>query len=221
MFNEIIEYDKVLDAIIDYELSESQIDALLCILRENPTMTVPKILEITDHLANNNRIVLDSRTYSIDRILKESTSNISLFEITIPIILKHIPKGIIGYLTESHIHIIVDKILNLPFYESDNVNTLTRRIDEMFGSGDISIPIHGLRQEPISPVIVIRGMMAQPLHKGIQFSKEMYGSSHRSKEVNNCILGNALRDYTMIDMNSPLNQILPKFILVLKNMLGD
>lgn len=221
MFKEIIEYDNALDVIKDYELTEAQTDALLCILRENPTMSVSKMLEITDQLSSNEQIILDSGTFSVDRILNESTSPVSLFEIAIPVILKHIPKGVIGHLTETHTRVIIDKILNLPLYENDTRETLANRIDEMFSAGDISIPVQGLRQEPLPTVVVVRGMMAQPLHKGIQFKKEMYMKPEKSQQDNANTLRSAIKDYTMVDMDTPLSQILPKFILVLKNLLGD
>ena len=221
MFKEIIEYDNALDVIKDYDLTEAQTDALLCILRENPTMSVSKMLEITDQLSSNEQIILDSGTFSVDRILNESNSTVSLFEIAVPVILKHIPKGVIGHLTETHTRVIIDKILNLPLYENDTRETLTNRIDEMFAAGDISIPVQGLRQEPLPTVVVVRGMMAQPLHKGIQFKKEMYMKPEKSQQDNTHTLRNAIKDYTMVDMDTPLSQILPKFILVLKNLLGD
>ena len=221
MFNEIIEYDNALDVIKDYDLTEAQTNALLCILRENPTMSVSKMLEITDQISNNEKIILDAGTFSVDRILNESDSPISLFEIAMPIILKHIPKGVIGYFNESHARVIVDKILNLPIYEFDNREKLESRIDEMFSSGDISIPVQGLRQDPLPTVVVVRGMMAQPLHKGIQFKKEMYMGPEKSQASNAGTLKQALKEYTMLDMETPLTQILPKYVLVLKNLLGD
>ena len=74
----------VLDVIKDYDLTEAQTNALLCILRENPTMSVSKMLEITDQISNNEKIILDAGTFSVDRILNESDSPISLFEIAMP-----------------------------------------------------------------------------------------------------------------------------------------
>ncbi len=221
MFREIIEYDDALDKINDMCLDEAQVDALITILRENPKLSAAKIIEIADHLSNDEQIILDAGTFSLDRILNESEQTISLFEIAIPVILKHIPKGIIGHLTETHTRVITDKILNLPIKDGDTKETLAKRIDEMFAAGDMSIPVQGLRQEPLPTVVVVRGMMAQPLHKGIQFKKEMYMKPEKSQQDNDCTLRSALKGYTMLDMETPLTQILPKFIMVLKNLLGD
>lgn len=221
MFTEIIEYDDALDKINEMCLDETQVDALISILIENPKLSASKIIEIADQITNDEQIILDSGTFSLDRILNESDTTVSLFEIAIPVILKHIPKGVIGHLTETHTRVIIDKILNLPINEGDTKEKISQRIDEMFAAGDMSIPVQGLRQEPLPPVVVVRGMMAQPLHKGIQFKKEMYMKPEKSQQDNNCTLRNAIKDYTMVDMETPLTQILPKFIMVLKNLLGD
>lgn len=221
MFTEIIEYDDALDKINDMCLDEAQVDTLIRIISENPKLPAAKIIEIADQLSNDEQIILDAGTYSVDAMLNESDSTSSLFEIALPVIFKHIPKGVIGHLTETHTRVIVNKILNLPIYNGDTKETLRTRIDEMFSAGDMSIPVQGLRQEPLPAVVVVRGMMAQPLHKGIQFKKEMYMSPEKSQHDNVCTLKNALKDYTLIDMETPLTQILPKFIMVLKNLVEE
>lgn len=220
MFAEIIEYEDAITEICDYNLDESQINTLIRIIRENPTLSASKLIEITSDLFDNKQIILDSGTYSIDPILNESQTN--LLEIAIPTITKYIPLEIIGYLTETHVKVITDKILDVEFDETTTPQELTQRIDEIFNSGDISIPVQGLRRRPASANVVLGGTFTQRLHKGIQFGDE-FEKPLKSHSSNKKILRNALEDFNMIsiDDETPLMKILPKLIMKLKNLVGD
>jgi len=224
MFTTFVEYDMILNEINDYELSELQKKVLLRIITENPTIDVDHLLEIIDGLSNDEDIVLIDKTYSIDPILNETeTETSNLLNFAIPAILKHIPNDIIGYMTESHARVIVDKIFEIEFDETTTPTQLHKRIDELFSAGDISIPIQGLRQKPLSMEVVMHGIFTQMLHKGIQFNKPFYSkhSSTKSQSHNKNTLRNALKSFNMIGMDeSPLTKLLPKFIVVLNNLLG-
>lgn len=222
MFLELVEYDDVIEKIKEYNLTESQTNTLIKIISENPTLSVPKLLEITNQISKNEIILLDRGTYSIDPILNES-KNINLLEIALPIILKYIPEDVIGYLTEYHISSITDKIFEVEFDENTSPQQLKQRIDEMFSSGDISIPVQGLRTQKISPNIILNGVIAQKLHKGIQFGKEFHKHPINSFKNNRNVLRNALKDFNMVNIKdeTPLTKLLPKFIVVLKNLTGE
>ena len=221
MFKELIDYDNALDIIKEYDLDTIKINTLLQILRENPSITVPKLIEITGQLHNDERIILGSGVYPIHPILNESKKTISLLEIVIPSLLKHIPKQIIGYLTEKQTKIIVDKILNTPIDANTTLDGLKIKLDEMFTTSEINIPVQGFRQHPESSLVVVRGLISPQLHKGIQFDKNNYISYDKSRCNNNYILKNVLSDYSVDSTDTPIGQILPKFILVLKKLLED
>lgn len=221
MFTEIIEIENALDKIKTYNLSENQINTLINVINENPTITAPKLLEITDDIMSGNKIILNAGEFSIDPILNESKI-VNLMEIAFPIITKYIPKDIIGYLTETHARAIVNKILNVEFTPGkDTALDLRNRIDEMFALGDMSIPIQGLRKQPNTMEIVMHGVFAPMLYKGIQFDPEMYSKPKQSHCDNKNTLRNALKDYTLVggEKETPLMQLLPKFIVVLKDLL--
>ena len=133
---------------------------------------------------------------------------------------KYIPKEIIGYLTETHAKKIVDKILDIEFDENTTQDDLSNRMDEMFSAGDMSIPIQGLRDQAKSVDVVMNGVFAPTLYKSIQFGKNHYEKPIKAHCKNKNTLKHALKDYKMIDEKSPLSKVLPKFIMVLKNLLG-
>lgn len=221
MFLEIVEYEKVIDKIKNLNLTESQINILVEIISNNLKLTPLMILEIAGKLSRNNTILFNSGIYSLDPILNESKKReYNLLEFALPPIMAHIPKAIMEYLTESHIKCITEKIFDIPFDKYTSPNDLKNRINEVFSSGDISIPLQGLRNIPISSTVVLNGIITQKLHKGIQFGEEFHKNGLNSLERNRNTLRNALKDFNMIDVETPLSQILPKFIVVLKNLGG-
>lgn len=220
MLAEIIEYEYALEKINKFDLKETQVETLLKIINENPSISAPKLIEISEKLSDNEIIILDSGTYSIEPILNESKI-INLLEFALPAITRNIPKEIIGYLTETHARAIVDKIFNVEFDETTTPEQLYARIDEIFTSGDVSIPVQGLRRRPESEHVVLAGTFTQKLHKGIQFGKKFHNKPIKSHKHNRSLLKDALKDYKMIDEETPLMKILPKFIVSLKHLLGD
>ncbi len=221
MFATIIEIEHVLDMIKSYQLNEQQINKLLSYIKENPTISVPKLIEIVDDIQDGKYVLLNAGEFSLDPILNESKT-VNLMQITLPIITKHIPKEILGYLTEVHVRYIVDKILDVDFIPGDdNVLDLRNRIDEMFMSGDITIPLQGLRKEPNSIDVVINGIFAPMLYKGIQFDLNMYSEPFKSYSKNKKTLRYALKDYNdSNNYDAPMLRLLPKFIIVLKDLLN-
>src|SRR5574344_637775 len=119
MFATIIEIEHVLDMIKSYQLNEQQINKLLSYIKENPTISVPKLIEIVDDIQDGKYVLLNAGEFSLDPILNESKT-VNLMQITLPIITKHIPKEILGYLTEVHVRYIVDKILDVDFIPGDD-----------------------------------------------------------------------------------------------------
>jgi hypothetical protein len=85
----------------------------------------------------------------------------------------------------------------------------------------VTIPVQGLRNTPTTVEIMRYGVVAPMVHKGIQFGKDLYDEPTNSMKNNKNTLRDALKDYNFYDEESPLSQILPKFITVLKNLYGD
>jgi len=222
MFLEIVEYENIIEKIQSLHLTELQTDVFLNIISENLTLLPIELIEIAKSLSKNETILLDCGTYSLDPILNESKT-INLIEIVIPLISKYIPKEILGFLTEKHVGKILEQIVDVEFDDKTTRKQLEQRIDEMFSSGDISIPVQGLRPKPVSPEIVLNGIIAQRLHKGIQFGKEFHSKPTKSLRKNKNILRYALKDFNMVttEDETPLTKILPKFFMVLKNLSGS
>ena len=220
MFLDIVEYDKVIEEIKAFELTESQTDLFLTIICENLALSTIELIEIAKKISKNEVVLMDYGSYSLNPMLNESSKTYNLLEFIIPSLLSNIPREIIGYLTETHVGVIVEKIFDLEFDETTTPAQLQKRIDEMFSSGDISIPVQGLRQQKISPDIILNGMIAQRLHKGIQFGKKFHNKPSNSLQKNKNTLRNALKDFNMVTMDdeTPLSKILPKFIVVLKKL---
>ena len=223
MFEEIIEYQNALDEIKKFNLTEAKRNRLLHIIIENPNLTANKILEIVDNLIHGKKIILDSGVYSADPVLNEGGEyGMCLMEFVIPAVIKHIPREIIGYLGEVHAKTIIDKILDIEFDKNTTPEQLKRRIDEMFTSGDITIPVQGLNRRPETNQLVLGNEFGQRLYKAIQFGKEQYDCPVKSQSTNTNTLRYALKDYKLVDMEdeTPLMKILPQFVMVLKNLLG-
>lgn len=223
MFTELMEYEVALNKIATKtHLSEKKINTLINLITENPTIGANELFDIAVSLENGEQYLFDgAHGYSLDPILNENLS-INLMEIAIPTITKHIPKEIIGYLTEKHARAIVESILSVEFNPGkDTALDLRKRIDEMFDAGDISIPIQGLRQQPNSVEVVMNGVFAPMLYKNIQFDKKFYNKPQESHCRNKSTLKDALKDYNFTNDETPLMKLLPKFVMVLKNLLGN
>ncbi len=221
MFVDLIEYDIALDEISTIGLTESKVDVLTEIILKNPTLTPDQLIEIAYQLDSNKKLILnDGKEFSINPILNESKC-VNLMELVIPVITKYIPTNILKHFNESHVKSITDKILNIPFDDNTSIFELRERIDEMFSSGDMSIPIQGLRKEPSSIEVVMHGIFAPILYKGIQFGKEHYAPLSVSQCKNKLILRDALKAYTLVDNDTTLIQLLPKYIITLKKLLGN
>lgn len=225
MFTELIQYNDIIEKIADLDLTESQVDSLLLAIKENPSMSAPQLLEIGDKLSQNEEIIMGSGTFSIHPILNESdTVTMSLLEFIVPAISKHIPNDVLGYLTESHAVAIIDTILDMRVDSNISIDGLHNKIDEMFSAGDIGIPLSGLRKQSASVDVIMNGMFGPILlHKGIQFKKDQYNQPMLSQSKNNGTLRNVLKDYEMVgcDTDSPLSKLLPKFIIMMKRLMGD
>lgn len=223
MFTELMEYEVALEKIVTKtNLSESQTNILLNLINKNPEIGATELIEIATHLDKGEKYIFDgSYGYSLEPILNESLS-VNLMEITVPLIMKHIPEEVIGYLTEKHAQSIVEKILTVEFDPStDSALELKNRIDEMFSAGDISIPVQGLRKQPNSIEVVMNGVFAPMLYKNIQFDKKFYNKPQVSHCKNKSTLKSVLKDYQMTDDETPLMKLLPKYVMVLKNLLGN
>jgi len=218
MFTNFIEYETALEKIVETDLTENQIDKLLQIITENSSLTTTDLYDIVTNISNGEKIIMDGyKEYAFDPILNENRET-NLIEIAIPIIRKYIPDTMIGYLTEKHAMVIIDKIMEVEFKIDDTKETLTNRIDEMFNAGDLSIPIQGLRKEPTTVEIITNGVFAPMLHKGIQFGEKF----HKKEKCNNnkLTIKDTLKGYSMLDTTSPLELMLPKMIVTLKDLLG-
>ena len=223
MFTALIEYEFILDKIsTKTNLSENQTNRLIQLIEQNPTIGASELFDVSLALNNGEQYLFDgAKEYSLDPILNES-SNINLMEITIPIIMQYIPKEVLGYLTEKHAKSIVESIVSIEFNPTkDTTEDLRNRIDEMFASGDMTIPIQGLRKEPRSIEVIMNGVFAPMLYKNIQFDSKYYDKSNNSTYDNNSTLKKALKDYKPMSVDTPLSKLLPKFVMVLKNLIGD
>lgn len=222
MFSEIIECEYALDEIKQYGLDARQINTLLTIIVEHPKLNASSLLEIAQKLVKKEKILLNSGIFSLDPILNESKNNdVDLLEFAIPAIMKFIPSNVLSHLSENHVRIIVDKFLDIEFDSKTTPSQLKHQIDEMFLSGDIKIPVQGLRQNAESVDVVIHGSFAPMLHKAITFGEDHYDRHSKSSSNNKMTLRDALKDYKFIDYNeeeTPLMQLLPKFSVVLKKL---
>jgi len=221
MFTEIIEYENILDDIVENTtLSEHQTDKLIKIITENPTLTPEELYTLAIDIYNDEKIIMDGhQEYVFDPILNENTQT-NLLEIALPIIRKYIPDTIISHLTEKHARVIVDSILDVEIMESDNKETLSQRIDEMFSAGMMAIPVQGLRPTPTTVEVVTHGVFAPMLHKGIQFDKKFHKKKRCNKMMNKSTVRDALKGYKMLDSSTPLEMMLPKILVTLKHLLG-
>ncbi|RLC46442.1 MAG: hypothetical protein DRH57_06070, partial [Candidatus Cloacimonadota bacterium] len=153
------------------------------------------------------------KEYAFDQILMENT-NINLMEVVVPVLRKHTPEGVLCSLTEKHAVSIVNQILEVKFSSMDNGLTLKSKINEMFTSGQISIPIQGLRNPPNSLSIVMHGVFAPLLYRNIPFG----GSD---KDENTKTLRQALQSTKQDNGESPLMKLLPQMVMSLKKLLKD
>ena len=218
MFTDFIEYETTLEKIVETNLSENQIDNLLQIITENSSLTPIELYDIVTNISNGEKIIMDGyKEYAFDPVLNEHKIT-NLIEIAIPAIRKHIPESIICHLTEKHARVIVENIMGVEFVIGDTKETLSDRIDEMFSAGNLSIPIQGLRPESTTIEIITNGVFAPMLHKGIQFGKEFHKKEKCNK--NKLTIKDALKGYSMLDTKSPLELMLPKIIVTLKDLLG-
>lgn len=218
MFATILEYDIIFDKILietNIKNNKQKAQKFINIILEYPHISANKMLEIAISIDKNENIIFDGyNAFSIHPILNEST-NINLMDIIIPLINKHIPKNIIGHLTEKHAMSIINKLLEVEFKSTDSVLDLRLRLDEMFSAGDITIPVNGLRSEANPIEVVMAGVFAPMLYKYIQFGKDF----HKSPNSNKSTLRDVINNYTMVDNDTPLMKLLPKFILTLKDLL--
>lgn len=223
MFTKLVEYDFILDKIATKtHLTEEKINTLIRLIIENPNISANTLFDISISLDKGEKFIFDGgQVFSLEPMLMES-STVNLMEITIPLITKHIPQEIIKYLTEKHARSIVESILNVEFNpENDTVLDLRNRIDEMFDAGDISIPVQGLRKDPNSVEVVMNGVFAPMLYKGIQFGPQFHKKPIESHCKNKSTLKQVIKDYTFVKSETPLMLLLPKFIITMKNLLGN
>ena len=194
--------------------SPTQSDVLIRTITEHPTMTITELITTVANIVDNKKLIFDGyKEYAFDPILHEN-ANINLLEIAIPIIRKHIPDGVLCALTEKHAVVIVNQMLEVKFNSMDNGLTLRSKIDEMFSTGQITIPVQGLRNPPNSLSIVMNGVFAPLLYRNLPF-----GSS--SKDANTQTLRQALQDTKQDNGESPLMKLLPKLVMTLKQLLKD
>ena len=217
MFIDMIEYDCSLSYITSLGMNEAQVDTLLLVINENPTLSNVKLIEIADQLVIDQKIILGTSIYYTNPMMNESTT-ISLLEFTIPAILNNIPYPIIEYLTESHARIIVDKILSMDIDSYTTGATIEMSINEMFSSGAIAIPVQGLRKEPSNVGLVINGIFAPMLNKSIVFTNGHIQIPDTSRGRNNKFLKGVL---STSNENTALMNVLPKYVVTLKNMIKD
>lgn len=220
MFKEIVEYENVLEHIIETNLNENQTNLLINLLENNLDLPADSIIEIVGNIQSGEKIIMDGGVeYSFDPILNES-EGVNLITVALPLITKHIPEQVINHLTEKHAVSIVNSILEVEFDEEDTVITLQNKINEMFEAGDISIPVQGLRKEPTTLEIMTHGVFAPMLYKNIQFGKKFHKKPIESHCKNKSTLKDALKSYKMVDGETPLMKLLPKFIITMKDLLG-
>lgn len=221
--DKILEYENALEEIITFQLSEVQIDKLLLIIEKNPILSASQLIELANGLSKNNKILLNAGEFSIDPILNESIEIQRLVDYVIPAITKHIPKKVLCHLDERQVREIIDDILEVEFDSNTTPTQLKKRIDEMFTSGDMSIPPQGLRGAAESVEIIMIGAAAPIVHKAIQFGKELYDKPKKSTETNKNTLKDALKGYKLVkfdDSETPLMKMLPKFTVVLKKLVN-
>jgi len=224
MLNQLLECEEALEKIKEYDLNEAEINNLLGLIMEHPTFTAKQLIEITDKLSKKEKILLNSGLFSINPILNENKNyGYNLLDFAIPAITKYIPPAVLSHLTESHARVIADKILDIDFDKTTSPEQLHKRIDEMFLSGGLSIPVQGLRQQAASVDLVVRGSFAPMLYKGIQFGKEHYEKPIKSTDLNKSTLRNALKDYKFLNgkESTPMTELLPKFMIVLKKLIKN
>lgn len=196
----------------NYNFTPTQADKLIRTITENPTMSTQQLNDAAENILNNEKYIFDGyKEYAFDPILTES-QDINLLEVVIPVLKKHIPEGVLGSLTEKHALSIVSQLLEVDFNENDNGLTLRHKIDEMFSTGQISIPVQGLRNPPNSMSIVMNGVFAPLLYRNIPFGMS-------TKDSNNETLRQALQSTKSNKEESPLMKLLPQMVMTLKKLL--
>jgi len=214
MFSEIIEYEKILEKIVnDTDLTENQINKFISIIVDYPTLSPQQLLDLSISINNDEKIIMDGYTeYAFNPILNES-KKITLLELVLPIIRENIPDTILIHMNETSLVMLLNEILNLPINLNDNQSTITTKINEMFSSGNLSIPIQGLRKQPTTIEIVTNGVFAPMLFKGIQFDKKFHKLNNKSRTIRDLLQSVEPSSLT------PLQQILPKILITLKQLL--
>lgn len=197
----------------NHSFSSTQVDMLIRTITENPTMTTQDLMDTAINIANNKKFIFDGyKEYAFDPILMENET-INLLEIVIPVLRKHIPDGVLCSLTEKHAISIVSQLLEVKFDENDNGLTLRNKINEMFSTGQITIPVQGLKNPPNSLSIVMNGVFAPLLYRNIPFGVS-------GKEENNQTLKQALQSTKQDNGESPLMKLLPQMVMTLKKLLS-
>ncbi len=214
MLQEIILFENILDIISKKNLSESQITLLITIIEENTTISPKQLLTTFNNIIDNKTIIMDGgQTYSIHPILTES-NEVNLVEIVIPTIIKNIPNGVLSHLTEKHAVSIVNQILDTELNLVTSIIGIKQAINEMFSSGQILIPVQGLKPESTNTNIIMHGAFAPLLYKKLDMSQLL--QSNKNKKTT---LRSALTGYKSID-DTPLMKLLPKIVVTLKDLLG-
>lgn len=208
MITTLIEYKNKLDYILeDTTLTESQVDTLVHVIKENPNITPQEFYEIAIEIDKHDKIIFDGyKEYSFDPILNESSST-NLLEIVLPIINKYIPESVLSHMSNTAIVNLIEQILEVNVEDMTNIS---KRIDEMFSAGDISIPVQGLEKEPRSLEIITNGVFAPMLYKSIQFDKQMYKNDKSRK------LKDIINDEK--ESNSPIIELIPTILIKLKKL---
>ena len=213
--NDLLALENAFDTLVSSNLSESKINTFETIMLEHRNIPHIKIIEIIDDLinTNDNRIIVDKQEFYFEPILNESSnlqSQSNIMTLALPNILKTIPKNVLSHLTETHIIQIVKSIMNIPLMEDDTYLTINNKINEMLTSGDILIPVQGLRRNPEKPEIIVQGVLAPLLYKPFKLDK--------------CSIkkGDTLKKYlqrTNQDENTPLMDLLPKHMVKLRKLI--
>lgn len=214
MFATIIDYDNILDRILietSIKTDKEKTQKLLDFIFEHPTISPEKLFNVAISIDTYQTKIFDGYTeFSVHPILNESVG-VNLMEVVVPLISKYIPKNIIGHLTTQHAKSIVNSILDVKMKESDTVVDLRNRLDEMFTSGSILIPVSGFRTEAESTEVIMAGVFAPMVYKRISFNNNIN---------NNEPLRNIISNYTTNE-DTPLMKLLPKFTITMKDLLAD
>ena len=194
-----VKYEYVLDKILEVGLNENQKSLFLEKVRELSKITPETIFLLAEALKKGEKRIFDGYKYiPLDNILLEHKDYIDYMDLVLPKIVKYIPLPILEYFSEKQAVSLINQINELEI--SDD---LDKKLNEVFLSGDLSIPVQGLRGEPISYNVVVNGVLSPLLNKKL-------------KKENGSKIKHALYDYEFLDTGSDFIKIYYKFRSKLK-----